>query len=65
LVREWDVWYFIAPRMSIGAHFVWYDSSNLRAVRGQACTNITGKTSCRVGEGADWTNMILNWRYTF
>jgi hypothetical protein len=65
LVREWDAFYFVAPRMSIGAHFVWYDSSNLRAANGQACPNITGKSVCRVGAGADWTNLSLNWRYTF
>ena len=29
LVREWDLWYFIAPQMSMGAHFVWYDANNL------------------------------------
>jgi hypothetical protein len=65
LVREWDAWYFVAPRMSIGAHFMWYDASNLRQGNGQAYQNITGKTSGRPGAGADWTDLILNWRYTF
>jgi hypothetical protein len=65
LVREWDAWYFVAPRMSIGANFMWYDASNLRQGRGQAYQNITGKTSGRVGAGSDWTDLILNWRYTF
>ena len=29
LVREWDLWYFIAPRASIGVNLLWYDASNL------------------------------------
>src|SRR5215831_7104821 len=29
LLREWDLWYFIAPRMSIGGSLLWYDASNL------------------------------------
>jgi hypothetical protein len=29
LLREWDLWYFIAPRMSIGASWLWYDAKNL------------------------------------
>jgi hypothetical protein len=71
LLREWDIWYFLAPRMSIGAHLLWYDASNLRTGRGQAGDNLgvfskscrTG-TSCR-GHGADWTDGSINWRYTF
>ena len=30
LLREWDMWYFIAPRMSVGVNMLWYDASNLR-----------------------------------
>ena len=30
LLREWDIWYFIVPRMSIGVNWLWYDASNLR-----------------------------------
>jgi hypothetical protein len=29
LLREWDLWYFIAPRASVGLNFMWYDASNL------------------------------------
>jgi hypothetical protein len=29
LLREWDLWYFIAPRASVGLNFLWYDASNL------------------------------------
>ncbi|HEY7165351.1 MAG TPA: hypothetical protein VIB79_12365 [Candidatus Binatia bacterium] len=71
LVREWDLWYFVAPRMSIGASLLWYDASNLRTGRNQAGDNLaifpkscrTG-TACR-GRGGDWTDANLNWRYTF
>ena len=71
LLREWDLWYFVAPRMSIGTSFLWYDASNLRTGRNQAGDNLgifskscrTG-TACR-GNGGDWTDANLNWRYTF
>jgi len=65
LVREWDLWYFVAPSMSIGAHFVWYDSSNLRNGVGQPQENIFNKANARPGKGGDWVNVILNWRYQF
>jgi hypothetical protein len=29
LLREWDLWYFIAPRASVGVNVLWYDASNL------------------------------------
>jgi hypothetical protein len=29
IIREWDLWYFLAPRMSIGGSLLWYDASNL------------------------------------
>src|SRR5262249_37615946 len=29
LLREWDLWYFIAPRMSIGGSLLLYDASDL------------------------------------
>jgi hypothetical protein len=65
LVREWDLWYFVAPSMSIGAHFVWYDASNLTGGRNGSGALITEKNNFRNAGGADWTNVILNWRYTF
>jgi len=30
LLREWDIWYFLANRMSIGVTVGWWDASNLR-----------------------------------
>ncbi|HEY0725112.1 MAG TPA: hypothetical protein VGD41_14165, partial [Pyrinomonadaceae bacterium] len=29
LLREWDLWYVIAPRMNVGVNWLWYDASNL------------------------------------
>jgi hypothetical protein len=72
LLREWDIWYFIAPRMSVGANFLWYDASNLGNRTNQAgyalgiCDKTVGNaTNCRVGVGGDWVTVALNWRYTF
>ncbi len=73
LLREWDIWYFIAPRMSIGANFLWYDASNLGNRTNQAgyqlgvCDKVgnLGATDCRRGVGGDWVTVALNWRYTF
>jgi hypothetical protein len=72
LLREADLWYFIAPRMSIGASFLWYDASNLRSTLNQTAHNLnvcsTNKINsggCRSGTGGDWVDVHLNWRYTF
>ncbi len=40
LLREWDLWYVIAPRMSVGISVLWYDSSNLRNARNQPAHNL-------------------------
>jgi hypothetical protein len=67
LLREADIWYFIAPRMSIGANVLWYDASNLRQGANQAAHNlgVCKNADCRVGSGGDWVTVFLNWRYTF
>lgn len=73
LLREWDLWYFIAPRMSVGTSVLWYDASNLRTGANQAAHNlgicntpsVTNATGCRNGIGGDWVDVMLNWRYTF
>ena len=67
LLREWDLWYFIAPRMSMGVSVLWYDASNLRVGRNQAChnLNVCPNGTGRVGKGGDWVDAMLNWRYTF
>jgi hypothetical protein len=73
LLREWDLWYFIRPRMSVGMSVLWYDASNLRNGANQAAhnlgicdtPNVTNATGCRNGKGGDWVDVFLNWRYTF
>ena len=75
LLREWDLWYFIAPRMSMGVNILWYDASNMGNRTNQAgyqvgkCDKTGGAasqtTNCRIGVGASWTDVMLNWRYTF
>jgi hypothetical protein len=68
LLREGDLWYFIAPRMSIGGSVLWYDASNLRVGPNQAAHNLgvcKNNGNCRPGKGGDWVDVFLNWRYTF
>jgi hypothetical protein len=67
LLREWDIWYFIAPRMSVGLNVLWYDAANLRVGRNQACHNlgVCEDGTARNGKGGDWVDAMLNWRYTF
>ncbi len=72
MLREWDLWYFIAPRMSVGTSVLWYDASNLRNGRNQAAHNLNvcsthdiNNGNCRSGIGGDWVDVMLNWRYTF
>jgi len=73
LLREVDLWYFLAPRMSVGVNWLWYDASNLRNGPNQAAhnlgvcdtPNVTPATGCRNGKGGDWHTLFLNWRYTF
>ena len=72
LLREWDLWYFVAPRMSVGMSVLWYDAANLRSTANQAAHNLgicsTSKIAaggCRVGIGGDWVDVHMNWRYQF
>jgi hypothetical protein len=65
LLREWDLWYFVAPSMSVGVNWIWYDASNLTTGNGNAQDQIFNKQNARPGAGGNWMNVILNWRYTF
>ena len=65
LLREWDLWYFVAPSMSVGVNWIWYDASNLTTGNGSAQDQIFNKQNARSGAGRDRMNVILNWRYTF
>jgi hypothetical protein len=62
VIREWDLWYFIAPRMSIGGSLLWYDASNLTTT---VQRNLGVRHNGRVGGGGQWTDGNLNWRYQF
>jgi hypothetical protein len=62
VIREWDLWYFIAPRMSIGGSLLWYDASNLTTT---VQRNLGVKHNGRVGGGGSWLDGNLNWRYQF
>ena len=69
LLREWDLYYFIANRMSIGIDWLWYDAANLRTGRFSTGANL-GLSQCFAnqtckGKGGDWLDMSLNWRYQF
>jgi hypothetical protein len=62
LLREWDLWYFIAPRMSIGGGVWWYNASNLTTT---VQKNLGVNKNGRRGGGGEWTDMSLNYRYEF
>jgi hypothetical protein len=62
LLREWDIFYVLAPRMNIGAHFLWYDASNLTTA---VQRNLGIRKNGRAGQGGDWVDWIVAWRYTF
>jgi hypothetical protein len=62
IIREWDLWYFIAPRMSIGGSLLWYDASNLTTT---VQKNLGINKNGRVGGGGNWLDGNLNWRYQF
>jgi hypothetical protein len=67
LLREWDLWYFLPNRMSVGIAVLWYDASNLMAGRASAQENLGVSNAGRsvVGKGGDWTDVHLNWRWYF
>ena len=75
LLREWDLWYFLPNRISIGGSLLWYDASNLRTGRGQAGENLnvfstpgcdgTGAAAPCRGKGGDWVDVMLNFRMYF
>lgn len=62
ILREWDLWYFIAPRMSIGGSVLWYDAANLTSTVQE---NLDIRSDGVPGRGGEWVDVFLNWRYTF
>ena len=80
LLREWDLWYVLMNRMSIGAAWAWYDASNIRQATAagniQAATNVARNLGCvsshqhvgglkPPGTGCNWTDVSITWRYQF
>ncbi len=60
-LNEWDIWYVLAPRMSIGANVLWYDASNLTA---SAAKNLGVRDNTTdPGKGGDWVDISVTWRY--
>ena len=80
LLREWNIWYFLMNRMSVGATVAWYDASNVRQATAagniQAATNVARNLGCvsshqkvgglkAPGTGCNWTDVSVTWRYQF
>ena len=81
LLREWDIWYVLMSRMSVGAAVAWYDASNVRQAstlagangiqsannmaRNLGCNSSHQTTLKRFGKGCDWTDVSVTWRYQF
>src|SRR5713226_5869173 len=75
LLREWDIWYYLMNRMSVGANWLWYDASNLRAgvnqagsnlnVFSQRCPSTFGTVGTCAGKGGNWLDFSVTWRYQF
>jgi hypothetical protein len=62
ILREWDLWYFLAPRMSIGGGLWWYDASNLTTT---VQKNLGIRNNGRSGGGGSWLDGLLAYRYQF
>ncbi len=67
LLREWDLWYFLAPQSSIGINWLWYDASNLRTGFNQAGDNygVCNGRSTNPCQYKNWHTVWLNWRMNF
>ena len=68
LLREWDLWYFLMNRMSVGATWWWYDASNLRTGVNQAGSNLgvfSQRCTTCAGKGGSWLDFAVTWRYQF
>jgi hypothetical protein len=70
LLREWDVWYVLMNRMSVGASVLWYDASNVRSAANGNANNVQQNLGCvhgagTPGKGCDWVDVSVTWRYQF
>jgi hypothetical protein len=68
LLREWDLWYFITTRMSVGVSWLWYRATNL-PLAAQFNLGLKSKSSLLAnpnqGKGGDWLDVNLAWRWRF
>src|ERR1051325_976148 len=68
ILREWDLWYFVANRMSVGIHWLWYKADNVPL---SAAYNLGLRSKNNIinnpdqGKGGSWLDMNINWRYVF
>jgi len=61
LLREWDLWYFIMERMSVGVSLLWYDASNLSPAT-RRNLDLDSRSRSR---GGQWLDVNLAWRWRF
>ena len=68
LLREWDLWYFITTRTSVGVSWLWYRATNL-PLAAQFNLGLKSKSSLLAnpnqGKGGDWLDVNLAWRWRF
>jgi hypothetical protein len=64
LLREWDLWYFLPNRISVGGSVLWYDASNVRSGRNSVGDNL-GCGAGHRGDSCNWTDVMLNFRMYF
>jgi hypothetical protein len=68
LLREWDFWYFITTRMSVGVSFLWYRATNL-PLAAQYNLGVRNRASViadpNQGKGGEWLDVNLAWRWRF
>ncbi|MGE5217553.1 MAG: hypothetical protein ACM3SP_11185 [Chloroflexota bacterium] len=62
ILREWDLFYFVAPRMSVGGSVLWYNASNLPSA---TQINLGIRDTAVAGKGGEWVDGMLNFRYQF
>ena len=68
LLREWDLWYFITTRMSVGVSFLWYRATNM-PLAAQYNLGVRNRASIIAnadqGKGGEWLDINLAWRWRF
>jgi len=65
LVREWDVYYFLMNRVSVGIVWTYYDATNLPFETRRNLGLASQKGVAPSSDGGRWLDMHLNLRYRF